>query len=150
MKKLLRSLLLSAVFCFSLSALFACGKGGENSGSTDSEASSGQYEISLSAETLELTVGEEYTLSAENDAEEVPVWASSEPSVASVDQNGRICALAAGETVVTASVGEASDSCRVIVSEPVLSLHFYDEVLSAKVSESYEVTLTCLNGKKSR
>ena len=46
------------------------------------------------------------------------VWQSSAPTVATVDENGKVSALSVGETTVTASVGEASASCKVFVIEP--------------------------------
>lgn len=153
MKKLLRRMFLTATICLSLGALIACGPvEGEISGS-DSGTNSGsdsvaeQPEITLNAESLELTVGEEYNLFADYDAEGTPVWTSSDPSVAAVDENGTVSALKAGEAVISVSLGGAVDSCTVTVSDPVLSLHFYEEELEAKVSESYEVVLTCLNGE---
>lgn len=145
MKKILCGLLFAATLCLSLCTLIACESGKDPQDGP--EDPSGQPEITLSEETLDLTVGETYELSAEYDGEGTPAWASSASSVATVDANGTVSALMAGEAVITVSLGEASDSCVVTVSEPVLSLHFYDEELKAKVSESYEVVLTCLNGE---
>ncbi len=45
----------------------------------------------------------------------VPVWSSSDPSIATVDGDGRITALASGETLVTASAGPISASITVLV-----------------------------------
>lgn len=85
----------------------------------DSGTGTGRVEVTLDAEAIELMVGETHTLTArvtpEAAAGEVVEWVSANPEVAVVAE-GVVTAVAKGETLVTASVGEASASCRVTVT----------------------------------
>ncbi len=87
----------------------------------DSGTGTGRVEVTLDAEAIELMVGETHTLTArvtpEAAAGEVVEWVSANPEVAVVAE-GVVTAVAKGETLVTASVGEASASCRVTVTQP--------------------------------
>lgn len=78
-------------------------------------------EIRLNSELLEMTVGDSALLTAvvlPEDAEyETVLWNSADGKVASVDDDGLVHALAAGETVITASVGDVSAECKVTVAE---------------------------------
>ena len=102
-------LLACALFAFS-----ACDK-------EDGERTESRVEVALDANAIELTVGETHTLTArvtpEAEAGASVVWASANPEVAVVDA-GVVTAVGAGETTVTASVGESSAACRVTVTEP--------------------------------
>ena len=75
MKKILCGLLFAATLCLSLCTLIACESGKDPQDGP--EDPSGQPKITLSEETLDLTVGETYELSAEYDGEGTPAWASS-------------------------------------------------------------------------
>ena len=79
-----------------------------------------EVSVSLDRTTLSLIAGEEVTLKAtvqpENASGGIVVWSSSNPSVATVDQGGKVKALAAGNTSITASLGNASAKCDVSVS----------------------------------
>ena len=101
-------MLACALFAFS-----ACDK-------EDGERTESRVEVALDANAIELTVGETHTLTArvtpEAEAGASVVWASANPEVAVVDA-GVVTAVGAGETTVTASVGESSAACRVTVTE---------------------------------
>lgn len=78
-------------------------------------------EISLSKSESALTVGAEETLVATvGPADRYPikpvVWASDNEAVATVDENGKVTAIAEGEANISASVDEVSASCAYIVS----------------------------------
>jgi len=45
------------------------------------------------------------------------VWTSSNHKTALIDNQGKYCAFSVGETVITASIGEVSASCKVTVSD---------------------------------
>ncbi|MBQ7147021.1 MAG: Ig-like domain-containing protein [Lachnospiraceae bacterium] len=82
--------------------------------------------VSVSPETLTLEVTEQSTLTATvlpEDADNKSVsWTSSDPAVATVDENGLVTAQAAGTAVITAASvenPELSDSCTVTVNAPV-------------------------------
>lgn len=73
--------------------------------------------ISLDPNLLLLTKGSVAVLTATvspDDASDKTVqWSSDNPSVATVDQNGRVTAVDAGDAVITASAGGFSASCSV-------------------------------------
>lgn len=71
--------------------------------------------ISLSVNAYELTEDETFTIAATTNSADVIKWTSSSPEVASVSSQGRVIAKTAGETTITATVGNVSDSCRVQV-----------------------------------
>lgn len=71
--------------------------------------------ISLSVNAYALTEDETFTIAATTNSTDVIKWTSSSPEVASVSSQGRVIAKTAGETTITATVGDVSDSCRVQV-----------------------------------
>lgn len=71
--------------------------------------------ISLNVNAYALTEDETFTIAATTNSTDVIKWTSSSPEVASVSSQGRIIAKTAGETTITATVGNVSDSCRVQV-----------------------------------
>ena len=86
-------------------------------------------EIAMRDESVELSVGDTYTVCADvyptnyNDA--ALIWTSSDPEVASVDENGVVTALTEGTTTVTAQVSgtELQASCEVTVGTSVPENH---------------------------
>ena len=71
--------------------------------------------ISLNVKAYALTEDETFTIAATTNSTDVIKWTSSSPEVASVSSQGRVIAKTAGETTITATVGNVSDSCRVQV-----------------------------------
>lgn len=77
----------------------------------------GEPTLSLDYGELAMTVGGTRTLTASlTDISESVVWNSSDSSVASVDGNGKVTALAAGSTTITAAAGGLTASCLVTVT----------------------------------
>lgn len=78
-----------------------------------------QSNLYLNESSLLLSVGETANLVATvvlgDNAHKTVTWISSNENVASVDSRGRISALSAGNTRITAKSGEMSASCLVIV-----------------------------------
>ena len=82
--------------------------------------------ITLSKTSLSLVIGEEETLSVtsvlpDNANDKTYTWSSSDNTIASVDQNGKITAKAKGNTVIKATANDGSGvfaSCAVSVKEP--------------------------------
>ena len=79
--------------------------------------------VTLDKTTLELDEGETVTLHAtvlpENAADKTVTWTSSNPSVASVDQNGKVTALQEGTAVITAKAGDKTATCSVTVKKVI-------------------------------
>ena len=75
--------------------------------------------ISLNVQSLELMIGDTYTLAAtiypEDATDKSIVWASSDESVAIVDNAGKVSALRKGSAVIKASTGGFSASCTLTV-----------------------------------
>ena len=75
--------------------------------------------VTLNQNAMTLTVGETGSLSAKinpsNADEKTVTWSSSKETVASVDENGRITALAAGTTTIKAKTKYKSAECVVTV-----------------------------------
>lgn len=71
--------------------------------------------ISLNVNAYALTEDETFTIAATTNSTDVIKWTSSSSEVASVSSQGRVIAKTAGETTITATVGDVSDSCRVQV-----------------------------------
>lgn len=116
----------------------------------------GITELLLSESSLELTVGDEYTLVAtvlpsNTDDDKTVSWSSSAPAVASVS-GGVVSAKAAGSAVITAKVGAKTASCTVTVAEAVIpvepveveSVTLNETSLTLKEGETFTLVATVL------
>ena len=79
--------------------------------------------ITLDSNEGKLTVGNSHTIKATVAPEEVAAettieWSSSNEKVATVDENGKVTAIAAGEATITATVGEKTANYEVTVEQP--------------------------------
>lgn len=105
--------------------------------------------IVLDKTTLSLTEGEESQLTATvtpSDAENVSVsWKSSDESIVSVDQTGKVGAISAGKATVIATAGDKSATCEVTVSGiPVESVTLDITEAELKAGETLQLTATVL------
>ncbi len=80
--------------------------------------------ISLNYNKLDLIPGDEYkllkaTILPENAANKNVIWSSSDENIATVDQTGKITALALGDCTITATAADSwlSSSCKLTVQE---------------------------------
>ncbi|GEM_PF-6496672 len=81
--------------------------------------------VTLNKESTTLTVGAEETLTAtvapEGATNKTVTWSSSDPSVATVDENGKVTAVSAGTATITATATNGTeDAAEVTVIDPVL------------------------------
>ena len=95
----------------------SCGKGG----SDDPIKGTPVAKVTLDQTSLELYEGDTYTFSAtvepEDATDKTLTWSSSRPAVATVDGDGKVTAVAEGETIITAqSKNNITASCTVTVS----------------------------------
>lgn len=104
--------------------------------------------ISLDANLLYLTKGSVAVLKAKvspADATDKTVqWSSDNPSVATVDQNGRITAVDEGNAVITASAGGFSASCSVyclVIPVSAVVLDKTSLTLARETSETLKATV---------
>ena len=82
--------------------------------------------VTLNKASLNLTKGQSESLSAtvspDNATDKTVTWSSSDATIASVDQNGRVTALKSGNASIMAKAGEKSATCSVVITTPVESV----------------------------
>ena len=83
--------------------------------------------VVLNLEEKELKIGKSFKLKASADPEDSTdpwalTWASSDPAVATVDQNGVVTGLKEGDANITASVGSVTATCKVMVREKISAI----------------------------
>ena len=96
--------------------LSGCGKSGEESLTFES--------IKLEKDSYTLTVGDFKTLVATVKAnkdtyDEKVIWSSSNESVCTVDENGKVTAVAVGTATITAKIGDKNVTCTITVTDAV-------------------------------
>ena len=78
--------------------------------------------VTVTPKNIGLSTGGETTLSAkvlpENATNKKITWSSSDNNIATVDQNGKVTAAAAGTAKITAAAGDKTGECVVTVSDP--------------------------------
>ncbi len=82
-------------------------------------------EISINKTTLDLTVGGNETLTATvtpSNSTDTVAWSSDKTNIATVDGNGKVTAVAAGEATITAKAGNFEAKCTVKVNEATIGV----------------------------
>lgn len=101
--------------------------------------------VSLDATEATLAVGNTKTLVAtvlpENATDKTVTWTSSDETVATVDENGKVTAVAEGTAIITATAGDKSVTCTVTVT-PVLVSSITLNKTTASVNVGGTTTLT--------
>lgn len=81
--------------------------------------------IRLNKSSLKLSPGESETLiatvQADNDSDISVTWSSTDPDVATVDENGKVTAVSAGDTEISASYKGKKATCKVSVRDYSIS-----------------------------
>lgn len=108
----------------------------------------GQEDLTLDRSAVTMDRYERTTLTVETGSGTV-TWVSSEPTVASVDENGVITSLSEGQTVITATSGKSTAECTVTVessgAEPILSQSWTTKELSVGETTTLGYSLTYKN-----
>ena len=79
----------------------------------------GQFTISLDSTSLTLGADDTFQLNATTSEQATVTWTSSNPSAATVDENGLIIAVAEGNTVITATANGVNATCDVTIVNEV-------------------------------
>ena len=119
---------LTAAFLIGLAV--ACGKPEPDPGHGQTTPSQPQVvavsSVSLDKTSVSLNVGESVTLAAtvkpDNASDKTVTWSSSKTSVATVDANGKVTAVAEGNATITAKAGDKTATCTVTVKKKVVAV----------------------------
>lgn len=78
--------------------------------------------VTISKTEATLLIGDTLELTATIDPADAIVteitWSSSDESIATVDENGMVTAIAVGEVIITAEAGEKTATCKITVNKP--------------------------------
>jgi len=103
--------------------------------------------ISLNKETLELAKGQEETLVVSynpvdtTDSKDV-TWTSSDETVATVNENGTVTAVANGDAIITATCGDKKATCAVNVSTKLQSISLDKETMELNKGTTGKLTVS--------
>lgn len=106
--------------------------------------------ITLNTNSADLPIGSTLQLSATvspaNASNKNIRWASSNPAIATVDQDGLVTPLAKGAAVITATGedGGLSATCAINVTQPVTSINLNTKSASLNVGETIQLSATAL------
>ncbi|MCR5450730.1 MAG: Ig-like domain-containing protein [Solobacterium sp.] len=103
--------------------------------------------ITLNASSLTVNEGETAQLTAivtPANTTDIVVWKSSDASIVSIDETGKITGVSGGEATITATAGTVSAECLVTVVIPAEKIEILTEVSEIEYgkSETLEVTFT--------
>lgn len=91
--------------------------------------------VSVDVESATINIGEKKVVKATTApyyATETVTWESSNPKVATVDDNGNITAVAVGDVDITAKAGKVSSVCKVSVKSPLKGISLDKAEVSLK------------------
>ena len=116
-------------------------------GCTDAnEKQNGATAIKITEENVTLIMEESIRLTVEVEPADADIiWISSNPVVASVDNDGLVTANVTGQTTVTASSGEVSSSCTVtVIGQPAESITLDITEVTLPEGDSIKLVATVL------
>ena len=96
------------------------------------------------ASTQQLSVSGRYTDNSVENLDNLVVWASSDPSIASISSSGVVLAVSAGTISITASMENVDKVAQVVVLPNLSSLSVTEVSSNLKVAETFQLTLTGL------
>ena len=102
--------------------------------------------VSLDKTQITIKVGESETLTPtitpEDATNKTLYWTSSDETVATVNQNGRVSAKEGGETIIKAAIGNFYAECKVTVTVPVSSVSLNKSQIAIVKGETFALTAT--------
>lgn len=104
--------------------------------------------VTLNKSTASLNKGASFVLVATvmpyNATDKTVTWTSSDPSVASVNESGKVSALKGGKAVISAKADKITATCEVTVIAPVETITLSPE--TCEIARGEEITLTATVG----
>lgn len=104
--------------------------------------------VTLNKAELALEKGQSETLVAtvkpDDATDKTVTWKSSDDNVATVDNAGKVTALAGGSAVITAKAGEKESTCAVAVTVPVTSVSLDQNSLTLEEDQTATLTATVM------
>lgn len=100
--------------------------------------------ISLDKQSLTLAKGSTETLKATltpADSEEAVTWTTSDNSVATVDNTGKVTAVGKGTATITAKVGSYTASCKVTVNVPLNGISIKGDATTIKKGQTTQLSV---------
>ena len=103
--------------------------------------------IELSESEKTVFVGDTFTITAtvkpEDAFNRTVTWSSSDPSIATVDENGTVTAIAKGEAIITAeSADGVKAECKVTVEKKVAAIELSESEKTVFVCDTFTITAT--------
>ena len=103
--------------------------------------------IELSESEKTVFVGDTFTITAtvkpEDAFNRTVTWSSSDPSIATVDENGTVTAIAKGEAIITAeSADRVKAECKVTVEKKVAAIELSESEKTVFVGDTFTITAT--------
>lgn len=102
----------------------------------------------IEGENMTLNVGETKTIAVKvtpADSTDKLTWTSSNPEIATVDANGKVAAIKAGETTITVTTTSGkSATLKVTVLQPATGIELNEEKVDLKVGETVQLAAAIL------
>ena len=103
--------------------------------------------IELSESEKTVFVGDTFTITAtvkpEDAFNRTVTWSSSDPSIATVDENGTVTAIAKGEAIITAESDDGVKAeCKVTVEKKVAAIELSESEKTVFVGDTFTITAT--------
>ena len=118
-KTLLFILILSMITILILTACGGNGAGGTGGSSSSGGSAQTNEPLTIYPSLLTVPLGQHVTLQATAKGNKAVTWSSSDTSVATIDENGRLSPVAEGETIITVALADdasVTDACGVLVT----------------------------------
>jgi len=122
-KNILPVLLITLILCLLFTACGSKNGNGSDPGSGSGSTSGGTAQadslLTIYPSLLIVPLGQTVTLEATAKGDKAVTWSSSDTSVATIDDNGRLSPVSEGETIITVTLADdagVTDACGVLVT----------------------------------